>query len=121
MRMPDTPMENGRATDGKVGQYFPAVETTLFPRDIYEMNLNQYAEDVEETTDQARHEAKMEKTPMEDIKSLFDDVAMQNKQVTFMLADQIIKDDGFPGLNALLATGEIPGMLNKDDCESMAL
>jgi len=31
-------------------------------RDIYDMNLAQFAEEVEETTDQARQEAKMEKT-----------------------------------------------------------
>ena len=63
-----------------------------------------------------------EKTLMEDIKSLFDDVAMQNKQVTFILTDQEIKNDGFLELiNSLLATGEIPGMLNKDDREMFML
>ena len=63
-----------------------------------------------------------EKTLMEDIKSLFDDVAMQNKQVSFILTDAEIKNDGFLELiNSLLATGEIPGMLNKDDREMFML
>lgn len=31
-------------------------------RDIYNLNLDKYKEDVEEITDQARQEAKMEKT-----------------------------------------------------------
>jgi dynein heavy chain len=44
-----------------VGREFQ-VDETLFLRDIYDMNLAQYAEDVEECTDQAKQEAKMEKT-----------------------------------------------------------
>jgi hypothetical protein len=39
-----------------------AVDESLLLRNIYDMNLAQYAEDVEEVTDQARQEAKMEKT-----------------------------------------------------------
>jgi dynein heavy chain len=38
------------------------VDAKLTLRDIYNLNLNKYAEDVEETTDQAKQEAKMEKT-----------------------------------------------------------
>lgn len=45
----------------KVGVQF-VVDSKLTLRDIYNLNLNKYAEDVEETTDQAKQEAKMEKT-----------------------------------------------------------
>jgi len=38
------------------------VDSKLTLRDIYNLNLPKYAEDVEETTDQAKQEAKMEKT-----------------------------------------------------------
>lgn len=59
---------------------------------------------------------------MEDIKELFETVAMHNGQVSFILTDSEIKSDGFLELiNSLLATGEIPGMLNKDDRELFML
>lgn len=54
------------------------VDAKLTLRDIYNLNLNKYAEDVEETTDQAKQEAKMEKTlnklneTWKDIKFQFD-------------------------------------------------
>jgi dynein heavy chain len=38
------------------------VDDKLLLRDVYNLNLNKYQEDVEEITDQARQEAKMEKT-----------------------------------------------------------
>jgi dynein heavy chain, axonemal len=38
------------------------VDSKLMLRDVYNLNLNKYQEDVEEITDQARQEAKMEKT-----------------------------------------------------------
>ncbi len=38
------------------------VDEKLLLRDVYNLNLNKYVEDVEEITDQARQEAKMEKT-----------------------------------------------------------
>ena len=38
------------------------VDSKFTLRDIWNLNLNKYAEDVEETTDQAKQEAKMEKT-----------------------------------------------------------
>lgn len=38
------------------------VDNKLLLRDVYNLNLNKYQEDVEEITDQARQEAKMEKT-----------------------------------------------------------
>jgi len=38
------------------------VDDQLLLRDVYNLNLNKYQEDVEEITDQARQEAKMEKT-----------------------------------------------------------
>jgi dynein heavy chain len=44
-----------------VGQDFK-VDESLMLRDIYDMNLGGFAEEVEECTDQARQEAKMEKT-----------------------------------------------------------
>jgi hypothetical protein len=43
------------------------------------MNLNQYAEDVEETTDQARQEAKMEKT-LQKLKEVWTDVKFEFTQ-----------------------------------------
>lgn len=38
------------------------IDDNLFLKDIYELNLNKYKEDVEEITDQSRQEAKMENT-----------------------------------------------------------
>lgn len=63
-----------------------------------------------------------EKSLMEDIKELFGTVCNQNGQVSFIITDQEIKSDGFLELiNSLLATGEIPGMLTKDDKEMFML
>jgi dynein heavy chain len=63
-----------------------------------------------------------EKSLMEDIKELFGTVCNQYGQVSFIITDQEIKSDGFLELiNSLLATGEIPGMLNKDDKEMFML
>jgi len=70
-----------------VGKDFP-VDETLFLRDIYEMNLNQYAEDVEETTDQARQEAKMEKTlqQLDEVWKVVKFEFQQHKDTEFYLA-----------------------------------
>lgn len=38
------------------------IDDKLYLRDIYDLNLNKFKEDVEEITDQSRQEAKMEKT-----------------------------------------------------------
>jgi dynein heavy chain len=38
------------------------IDSNLYLKDIYDLNLNKYKEDVEEITDQSRQEAKMEKT-----------------------------------------------------------
>jgi hypothetical protein len=38
------------------------IDDNLLLKDIYNLNLGKYQEDVEEITDQARQEAKMEKT-----------------------------------------------------------
>jgi len=45
----------------KVGSNF-TIDNNLYLKDIYDLNLNKYKEDVEEITDQSRQEAKMEKT-----------------------------------------------------------
>lgn len=45
----------------KVGSNF-VIDNNLYLKDIYDLNLNKYKEDVEEITDQSRQEAKMEKT-----------------------------------------------------------
>ena len=45
----------------KVGSDFK-IDANLYLQHIYDLNLNKYKEDVEEITDQARQEAKMEKT-----------------------------------------------------------
>lgn len=45
----------------KVGKEF-TVDSNLTLREVYNLNLNKYAEDVEEVTEQAKAEAKMEKT-----------------------------------------------------------
>jgi dynein heavy chain len=63
-----------------------------------------------------------EKSLMEDIKILFEEIAMRNGSVSFIITDAEIKSEGFLELiNSLLATGEIPGMLNKDDREMFSL
>ena len=49
------------ALKNKVQKDF-TVDDKLLLRDVYNLNLNKYQEDVEEITDQARQEAKMEKT-----------------------------------------------------------
>jgi dynein heavy chain len=59
---------------------------------------------------------------MEDIKDLLETVCDKNENVSFIMTDAEIKNDGFlEAINALLATGEIPGMLNKDDRDMFML
>jgi dynein heavy chain len=54
------------------------VDSKLMLRDVYNLNLNKYQEDVEEISDQAKQEAKMEKTlaklneTWKDVKFVFD-------------------------------------------------
>jgi len=48
-------------------------------RDVYNLNLNKYVEDVEEITDQARQEAKMEKT-LEKLEVTWKDVTFEFTQ-----------------------------------------
>lgn len=50
-----------KAIKDKVQKEFE-VNEKLYLKDVFNLNLNKYQEDVEEITDQARQEAKMEKT-----------------------------------------------------------
>lgn len=50
-----------QAIKAKVQKDFEVIDK-LTLRDVFNLNLNKYQEDVEEITDQARQEAKMEKT-----------------------------------------------------------
>jgi dynein heavy chain len=65
-----------------------AVDESLMLRDIYEMNLPQFAEDVEEVTDQARQEAKMEKTleKLQQVWSTVNFVFTQHKDTDIYMA-----------------------------------
>lgn len=57
----DTAMRDRHWNDlkSKVGQQF-TIDDNLLLKDIYDLNLGKYAEDVEEITDQAKQESKME-------------------------------------------------------------
>jgi dynein heavy chain len=52
------------------------VDDKLILRDVYNLNLNKYLEDVEEITDQARQEAKMEKT-LNKLEDTWKDIAFE--------------------------------------------
>jgi dynein heavy chain len=70
------------------------VDESLMLRNIYDMNLNQFAEDVEECTDQARQEAKMEKT-LEKLKGTWETIKFeftQFKDTEYMLAKLVEED-----------------------------
>jgi dynein heavy chain len=63
------------------------VDDKLILRDVYNLNLNKYLEDVEEITDQARQEAKMEKT-LNKLEDTWKDIAFeftQHKQTDLKL------------------------------------
>lgn len=54
----------------------------------------------------------------EDIKNLFDITGHRGKQVSFILTDQEIKSEDFlEYINMILNTGEIPGLIPKDEKE----
>lgn len=59
----------------KVGVQF-TIDDNLLLKDIYDLNLGKYQEDVEEITDQARQEAKMEKT-LEKLQETWKDVCFE--------------------------------------------
>ena len=59
----------------KVGVQF-TIDDNLILKDIYDLNLGKYQEDVEEITDQARQEAKMEKT-LEKLQETWKDVVFE--------------------------------------------
>lgn len=52
------------------------VDDSLLLKDVYNLNLNKIHEDVEEITDQARQEAKMEKT-IEKLEDIYKDVKFE--------------------------------------------
>ena len=54
----------------------------------------------------------------EDIKNLFDIAGHRGKQITFIMTDAEIKDENFlEYVNMMLSTGEIPGLIPKDEKE----
>jgi len=63
------------AIKAKVGVQF-TIDDNLLLKDIYDLNLGKYQEDVEEITDQARQEAKMEKT-LEKLQEVWKDVMFE--------------------------------------------
>jgi dynein heavy chain len=62
----------------KVGQQF-TIDDNLLLQDISDLNLGKYQEDVEEITDQAKQEAKMEKT-LEKIEAIWVEVKFEFMQ-----------------------------------------
>ena len=54
----------------------------------------------------------------EDIKFLFDIAGHKGKPITFILSDAEVKNEGFlEYINMILSTGEIPGLIPKDEKE----
>ena len=54
----------------------------------------------------------------EDIKLLFDEAGHKGKQVTFIFTDAEVKKESFlEYINMILSTGEIPGLIPKDEKE----
>lgn len=59
-----------------------------------------------------------EKDFKEELKSVYDLAGHQNKPTTFIMTDaEVKKEDFLEYINMLLSTGEIPGLLAKDDRE----
>lgn len=59
-----------------------------------------------------------EKDFKEELKTVYDLAAHQNKHTTFIMTDsEVKKEDFLEYINMLLSTGEIPGLLAKDDRE----
>ena len=55
---------------------------------------------------------------LEDIKALYEQSGPLGHPVTFLMTDSEIKNEAFlEAINSMLATGEIPGMIGKDDKE----
>ena len=58
----------------------------------------------------------------EDIKNLYNDAGPRGLQVGFIMTDSDIKSETFlEALNSMLATGEIPGLIPKDERDIVAL
>jgi dynein heavy chain len=52
----------------------------------------------------------------DDVKELYRDAGPSGKQVTFIMTDAEIKSETFlEAINSMLATGEIPGLIPKDE------
>ena len=59
-----------------------------------------------------------EKDLKEELKNVYDLAAHAGKKTTFIMTDQEVKKEEFlEYINMLLSTGEIPGLLQKDDRE----
>jgi len=58
----------------------------------------------------------------EDIKNLYNDAGPRGMQVGFIMTDSDIKTESFlESINSMLATGEIPGLIPKDERDIVAL
>ena len=58
----------------------------------------------------------------EDIKNLYNDAGPKGLQVGFIMTDSDIKSESFlESINSMLATGEIPGLIPKDERDIVAL
>jgi len=58
----------------------------------------------------------------EDIRQLYEQAGPMGNNVTFVMTDAEIKSETFlEAINAMLATGEIPGLIGKEDRDVMAL
>ena len=56
------------------------------------------------------------------MKALFEAAGPGGQNVTFLMTDSEIKKESFlEAINSLLSTGEIPGLLGKDDKELMPM
>jgi dynein heavy chain len=55
---------------------------------------------------------------LEDVKGLYEQAGPLGHSVTFLMTDAEIKNESFlEAINSMLATGEIPGLIGKDDKE----
>lgn len=58
----------------------------------------------------------------DDIKNLYREAGPLGKQVTFIMTDSEIKSEDFlESINSMLATGEIAGLIPKDERDVIAL
>lgn len=59
---------------------------------------------------------------LEDVKSLYEKAGPTDETVAFLMTDAEVKAESFlEAINSMLATGEIPGLFNKDDKELLAV